>query len=85
MDTAQGIFSVLGLPVTAYALCLVAALCAALALLALQCRRLSLRPGTALTMALWMLPLGLAGARLFYCLARLIFFMEVGPHSILKM
>ena len=85
MDTAQGIFSVLGLPVTAYALCLVAALCAALALLAVQCRRLSLRPGTALTMALWMLPLGLAGARLFYCLARLSFFMEVGPHSMLKM
>lgn len=85
MDTAQGIFYVLGLPVTAYALCLVAALCAALALLAVQCRRLSLRPGTALTMALWMLPLGLVGARLFYCLARLSFFMEVGPHSMLKM
>ena len=85
MDTVQGIVSFLGLPVTAYALCLTAALCAALALLAAQCRRLSLRPGTALTMALWMLPLGLAGARLFYCLARLSFFMEVGLGSMLKM
>ena len=85
MDTVQEIISFFGLPVTAYALCLTAALCAALALLAAQCRRLSLRPGTALTMALWMLPLGLAGARLFYCLARLSFFMEVGLGSMLKM
>ena len=58
MDTVQGIVSLLGLSVTAYALCLVVALCAALALLSVQCRRLSLRPDTALTMALWMLPLG---------------------------
>ena len=85
MDTVQGIVSFLGLPVTAYALCLTAALCAALALLAVQCRRMSLRPGTALTMALWMLPLGLVGARLFYCLARLSFFMEVGLGSMVKM
>ena len=85
MDTVQGIVSFLGLPVTAYALCLTAALCAALALLAVQCRRMSLRPGTALTMALWMLPLGLVGARLFYCLARLSFFMEVGLDSMLRM
>ena len=63
MEASNGIFTLLSLPVTAYALCLAGALCAALALLTAQCRRLSLRPGTALTMTLWMIPLGLVGAR----------------------
>lgn len=84
MEAPNGIFTLLGLPVTAYALCLAGALCAALALLYAQCRRLSLRPGTALTMALWMIPLGLVGARLFYCLARLSFFMEIGLEHMLR-
>lgn len=84
MEAPNGIFTLLSLPVTAYALCLAGALCAALALLTAQCRRLSLRPGTALTMALWMIPLGLVGARLFYCLARLSFFMEIGLEHMLR-
>ena len=84
MEAPNGIFTLLSLPVTAYALCLAGALCAALALLTAQCRRLSLRPGTALTMTLWMIPLGLVGARLFYCLARLSFFMEIGLEHMLR-
>lgn len=78
METPVVMFSLFGLPVTAYALCLVLSLCAALALLALQCRRMALKPGTASGLALLVLPLGLLGARAFYCLARLSFYAEIG-------
>lgn len=54
------------LPVTLYAVCVVAAIALGLALLWHRCRREGLRGDTAGLMGLLGLPLGLIGARIFY-------------------
>lgn len=73
------------LPVTAYALCLVIALGAALLLLKNNCKQMNLRADTAGTAALLALPLGLLGARAFYCAARIYFYLEIGLENILRL
>ena len=78
-------FSLLGLPVTDYALCVVAALGLGVLLLALLQRRYGLRSDTAEIFALLALPLGLIGARAFYCLARLDFYIEMGLENIFQL
>ena len=72
------LFSVAGMPVTAYALCIVIALALGLLLLALRQKKHDLRCDTAEIFALFALPLGLVSARLFYCLARLDYYSEMG-------
>ena len=79
------LFTVLGRPVTAYALCLVAALGLGLLLMAWQQRKHGLRCDTAEIFALLALPLGLIGARVFYCLCRLTVFMELGMGNMLRL
>lgn len=73
------LFSVFGMPVTLYALCVVIALALGLLMLCLEQKRQHLSPDTAEIFALLALPLGLAGARLFYCLCRLNLYLEMGP------
>lgn len=79
------LFSLLGRPVTAYALCIVIALALGLLLMAMQQKKHGLRGDTVEIFALLALPLGLAGARLFYCLARLTYFMEEGLGNVLRL
>ncbi|MBR6667010.1 MAG: prolipoprotein diacylglyceryl transferase [Clostridia bacterium] len=83
-DMMHVLFSVAGLPVTTYALCVVIALALGLLLLAWRQKKHGLRCDTAEIFALLALPLGLIGARLFYCLARLTMYMEMGLVSILR-
>ncbi|MBE5810174.1 MAG: prolipoprotein diacylglyceryl transferase [Clostridiales bacterium] len=77
-DLQYVLFELFGLPVTAYALCMAAALAIGLGLLAWQQKKHGLNGDTAEIFALLALPLGLLGARVFYCLARLDFYIEMG-------
>ena len=77
-DLQYVLFEPFGLPVTAYALWVVCALALGLGLLAWQQKKHGLRCDTAEIFALLALPLGLLGARVFYCLARLDFYIEMG-------
>jgi len=81
-DLQYVLFEMFGLPVTAYALCLAGALTLGLGLLAWQQKKHGLRCDTVEIFALLALPLGLVGARLFYCLARLDFYTEMGLSEI---
>ena len=72
------IFSLLGMPVTAYAVCIAAAAAMGIAALTVRCRQKGLKADTAGRIALLALPLGLLGARVFYCLARLSLYQEIG-------
>ncbi|MBR6184794.1 MAG: prolipoprotein diacylglyceryl transferase [Clostridia bacterium] len=79
----QILFSIFGLPITAYALCLTLALGAGLLLyFGLDKKRRA--PSDALwTSALLSIPFGLIGGRLFYCIARFSMYEEMGFISIL--
>ena len=78
-------FEIFGLPVTLYALCVAAALALGFMLLALQQKKHGLTADTAEIYALLALPLGLVGARLFYCLSRLTLYMEMGLGNIFRL
>lgn len=78
MEMMHVLFSIFGMPVTAYALCIVMALTLGLVLLAWEQKKHGLRADTAEIFALLALPLGLVGARLFYCLCRLDLYSEMG-------
>ena len=79
------VLSLAGRPVTAYALCLAAALGCALGFLYARCKKQGLKPGTAGTAALLALPLGLICARLFYVTVRFYFFQEIGFEHALRL
>lgn len=85
MEMRNVLFHIFGMPVTLYAVLLVCAFAAGLLLLCLTQRRAGLRADTAEIFALLALPLGLCGARLFYCLARLTLYMEIGLGSIFRL
>lgn len=77
------IFALFGMPVTAYALCVVISVLIGLLLFAYLANRRKYKPDTALWFPLLALPMGLIGARLFYCLARLSLYMEIGMENML--
>lgn len=81
----QAVFFLLGKPVTAYALLLTASLAVGLALTAMRWNKAGLVPGGASVLALWTLPLGLLGARLFYCLARISYYLEIGLENVFRL
>ena len=85
--TEEGLlsFSVAGFQVTAYGLCVVLALAVGMFLLAWQCRRDGLKPETASIAGLLALPLGLIGARVFYCAVRINFYLEIGLVNMLRL
>ena len=72
------LFSVFGLKVTAFAVGITVAAAAALLFLGWRCKKAGLRPGTGLTLALLILPLGLICARAFYFLARIQHYLVDG-------
>ncbi|MBR4539292.1 MAG: prolipoprotein diacylglyceryl transferase [Clostridia bacterium] len=76
------LFSAFGLPVTAYALCLALSLAAGLALFFLLGKKRGIGQDALWLTALLALPLGLLGARLFYCVARVYYFLEIGLENI---
>lgn len=78
MEESQVLFTLLGLPVTSYAACVVGAIAVGLLLLAWEQKKAGLRADTAEVFALLALPLGLLGGRAFYCLTRLQVYMEWG-------
>ena len=79
------LFEILGLPVTLYALCVVVALSLGLVHLAVNQKKYGLRTDTAEIFAMLALPLGLVGARVFYCLCRLPLYMEMGWSSVFRL
>ncbi|MBQ9262758.1 MAG: prolipoprotein diacylglyceryl transferase [Clostridia bacterium] len=79
------LFSLLGMPVTAYAVCLVISLTIGLAALHRSCARRRLAGDTAGMIAVLALPLGLLGARLFYCVARWSLYEEIGFLQMLRL
>lgn len=79
------LFSVSGLPVTAYALCLVISLAAGLALFFILGKKRRIRRDALWLTALLALPLGLLGARLFYCVARVHYYLEIGLENVLRL
>ncbi len=85
MEMKHVLFSVLGMPVTLYALCVVIALALGLLLLCWEQKKHCLRADTAEIFALLALPLGLIGARLFYCLSRLTLYLEMGLINVLRL
>ncbi len=84
MEMRYVLFHIFGMPVTLYAVLLVCAFAAGLGMLCYTQRKAGLRADTMEIFALLALPLGLVGARLFYCLARLTLYMEIGLHNILR-
>ena len=85
MEMRNILFDICGLPVTLYALLLVCAFAAGLLLLRVNQRKAGLRPDTTEIFALLALPLGLVCARLFYCLARVTLYMEIGLSNVLRL
>lgn len=79
------VFSVFGMPVTAYALCLALSLGAGLFLFFALGKKRKINADTLWRTALLSLPLGLLGARLFYCLARVYYYLEVGLNGMLRL
>lgn len=77
------LFSLFGLPVTPYALCVAGSALAGLLLLARRSRKAGCKPEAALWFAALALPMGVLGARLFYCLARLSLYLEIGLENAL--
>ena len=78
------LFEIFGKPVTAYALCVVAALALGLFLLFTEQKKRGLKAETVEIFALLALPLGVIGARAFYCLARINFYLEIGMVNMLR-
>lgn len=74
---------VLGRPVTLYALLLTLACAVGVLMLLLGHKRTGLRMDTAEIFILLALPLGLVGARLFYCLVQWDYYREIGLVKIL--
>ena len=85
MEMRNILFDICGLPVTLYALLLVCAFAAGLLLMCVNQRKAGLCPDTTEIFALLALPLGLVCARLFYCLARLPLYLEIGMGNVLRL
>ena len=85
MEMRNVLFEIFGLPVTLYAALLVCAFAAGLLLLHMNQRKAGLAADTAEIFALLALPLGLVGARVFYVLARLPLYMEIGLGNVLRL
>ena len=79
------LFTLFGLPVTQYAAYLVGAIVIGLLVLLREQRKAGLRADTTESFAVLALPLGLVGARLFYCLARLTLYLEIGIGNVLRL
>ncbi|WP_213012082.1 prolipoprotein diacylglyceryl transferase [Actinoplanes toevensis] len=60
------VWHVLGLPIRAYALCIVLGIVAAVLLMEVRLRRRGVAPWASLDMAVWAVPLGIIGARLYH-------------------
>ncbi len=79
------VFSAFGRPVTAYALCLTLSVAAGLALFFFLGKKQGIGEDGLFRAALLALPLALLGARLFYCVARIYYFLEIGLENVLRL
>ncbi|MBQ6959833.1 MAG: prolipoprotein diacylglyceryl transferase [Clostridia bacterium] len=78
-------FYLFQMPVTGYAVCVVLAAAAGLGLFLYRGSRRRLDTDALWGTALLALPLGLLGARLFYCLARFSLYEEIGLENMLRL
>jgi prolipoprotein diacylglyceryl transferase len=60
------VWHILGLPVRAYALCIVLGIVAAVLVMEYRLRRRGVAPWTSLDMAVWAVPFGIIGARIYH-------------------
>ena len=63
---SEGVWHLGPLPVRAYALCIIAGIVAAIWLAEKRCTRLGGRPGAIQDIALWAVPFGIIGGRLYH-------------------
>ena len=86
MDTSiPMVFSLFGLPVTAYALCLVISLGIGLLCFFLDGRKKGINTDALWRTALLALPLGLIGARLFHFMGNYFYYEEMGFDALLRL
>ena len=86
MDTSiPMVFSLFGLPVTAYALCLVISLGIGLLCFFLDGRKKGISIDALWRTALLALPLGLIGARLFHFMGNFFYYEEMGFDALLRL
>lgn len=85
MELKYVLFSLGGLPVTLYALCIMIAVALGLLLIYREQKKNGLRADTTEIFALLSLPLALIGARLIYCLCRIGLYMEMGFANVLRL
>lgn len=83
-DMNRELFTLLGKPVTLYALCMVSAVVLGLFLFCWEQNKHRLGRNAAEIFVLLSLPLGIVGARIFYCLSRLTLYLEMGILNILQ-
>jgi len=84
MELKYVLFSLFGLPVTLYALCVMLALAAGLLMMYREQKKYRLRQDTTEIFALLALPLGVIFARLVYCLCRMDIYSEMGIGGVLR-
>ncbi len=80
----QAVCHVIGFPVTLYAICITLSIGAGLLFMNRLAARAAFSPDVRLVLMIGTLLLGFLGARTFYCLARLSFYMESGLGSMLQ-
>ncbi|GHU73097.1 hypothetical protein AGMMS49992_10610 [Clostridia bacterium] len=86
MTVPAPLFSIAGFDVYAYSLCLAVGAALGLTLMVLVARMVSERVETVLRLGLWVIPMGIVGARLAYCLIQAPFlFAEYGVAIISKL
>ena len=79
----EAAFYALGLPVTWFSIALVVCLLFGIGMVIYACKRHHMHPDTADWFCLLALPMGLIGARLFYCVVRLTLYQEIGMEKML--
>jgi phosphatidylglycerol---prolipoprotein diacylglyceryl transferase len=76
------VWHVLGLPVRAYALCIVLGIVAAVLIMEYRLRRRGVAPWASLDMAVWAVPFGIVGARIYHVITSPQDYFGDGGHPI---
>ncbi|UQU63101.1 prolipoprotein diacylglyceryl transferase [Couchioplanes caeruleus] len=79
---ATSVWHVLGLPIRAYALCIVAGIVVAVLVMEHRLRRRGVAPWASLDMAVWAVPFGIVGARIYHVITSPAEYFGDGGHPI---
>src|SRR3954470_8224888 len=80
--STTSVWHVLGLPVRAYALCIVLGIVAAVLIMEYRLRRRGVAPWASLDMAVWAVPFGIVGARIYHVITSPQDYFGDGGHPI---